>query len=105
MVASGVSRAVVFEEDAVLTPEGVEQIGAMGALLADFIDTVQLRLSRQRFRFSFSLYFVLDLLHSFFVSKMFVCLFVCVCVLACFVSLLGGSECFWINGRISINCL
>ena len=34
------SRAVVFEEDAVLTPEGVEQIGAMGGLLADFIDTV-----------------------------------------------------------------
>lgn len=39
VVASGVSRALIFEEDAVLTIEGVEQLGAMGSLLADFVDT------------------------------------------------------------------
>ena len=39
VVASGVSRALIFEEDAVLTPEGVDQLGALGSLLADFIDT------------------------------------------------------------------
>jgi hypothetical protein len=35
-VASGAPRALIFEEDAVLTAEGVRRAGALGRRLADY---------------------------------------------------------------------
>ena len=39
VVQSGVARALIFEEDAVLTGEGVARASALGGLLADYVDT------------------------------------------------------------------
>lgn len=39
VIDSGVSRALVFEEDAILTQDGVGHLSALGSFLADFIDT------------------------------------------------------------------
>lgn len=38
-MASGAPRALIFEEDAVLTAEGVRRAGALGGRLADYVDT------------------------------------------------------------------